>query len=368
MLWIFRLDNNHFLAECAFRNLCPMIKEKIWNCNIYPRDVKKCFDTRNLWGQVLLAWSQVNAKEFFDNVGDIKNQIIWWNSNILIGNKPVVWKSWLDLNIWFLDDLVAANRLKTHTELGVNWLDWASMMAAIPVLWKQWMVSDNVATDVHLFDSLRNTPNISRRLYNLLIDDPRHLVKYAHRWESLENIVIQLEDFNQYFKRIDLTTNVVKLRDFQYRLNLHKIVTNIELETWGIKDSSLCTFCNAEQESVVHLLFTCTMVQPFIISLSGILTENNIIGNFNVKNYLFNTVIEKADHIFNFLCVHLKQFLYKHKCSENRPYVKTWHRELVEKFEIDGCNARRDHNVQKYKKQWDPICQTITRLKASIGQ
>ena len=54
--------------------------------------------------------------------------------------------------------------------------------------------------------------------------------------------------FKTSFPRIRETTKVVKLRDFQYRLCLGKIVTNSDLAEWNEKENDACTFCNNASE------------------------------------------------------------------------------------------------------------------------
>ena len=362
MMWIFRLENNPFLANCAFNQLCNIVREKIWCCNLFPKDIKKIFDVNSLWGQVLLAWSKINAQEFFENVHDIKNQIIWWNSNIRINDSPFVWKEWVEKDIWFLEDLVLDGRIRDHNDLGVNWLDWASLVNALTPLWRQWIKSSCVSNCRPLIDQFRNVKNLSRILYNRVIDDEYHPVKYVRRWRDEEDIIIQLNELQDAFERIESCTNTVKLRDFQYRLNLKKVFTNIEYVKWGLSETEHCNFCNIERETISHLLFKCRIIQPLMDVLNEILKENELNGCLNCKNYLFNQVLNKREHVFNYLCINVKQFIFRCRCQDTRPTVETWYKELYSKYERDCFIARREHKTTKFEKLWSPICKSTQRI------
>ena len=71
-----------FMAEMAFYNLDPVIKEHIWQCKIYPDDVYLIFPKGSFWTEVLYSWACCNSRTP-QNVGDIKDQIIWYNRLIL---------------------------------------------------------------------------------------------------------------------------------------------------------------------------------------------------------------------------------------------------------------------------------------------
>ena len=55
-------------------------------------------------------------------------------------------------------------------------------------------------------------------------------------------------------------TNDINLRWFQYRI-VHRILgTNSFLNRIGILESGLCTFCNEQSETILHLFWTCNRV------------------------------------------------------------------------------------------------------------
>ena len=87
-------------------------------------------------------------------------------------------------------------------------------------------------------------------------------------------------------------TIATKLHDFQYRLNIGYIVTNLDLYHWDIKHSKLCTFYNLVPEMILHLLFEYNITKRAL----------NRVCNFIVENITHDIVWSLVNYIFN--CIH----------------------------------------------------------------
>ena len=130
-------------------------------------------------------------------------------------------------------------------ELNVNWLEWLSLWEAIPDQWLAQLNVRNMEQRMPLFLHLEQMPLSlrNRKIYEILVDDKETtIIKYYNRWNDI-GLDFGLPLYTKAFLRIDKMTKVSKLRDFQYRLLLGKIICNEELLSWGIKESNLCTFC-----------------------------------------------------------------------------------------------------------------------------
>ena len=79
-----------------------------------------------------------------------------------------------------------------------------------------------------------------------------------------------------------------KLREFQYKILNMIISTNKKLHQFKLADSPLCAFCNAEEESLEHLLYFCTLSSFFWKELlSWIAVDANIVLNASLFGYSF---------------------------------------------------------------------------------
>ena len=85
------------------------------------------------------------------------------------------------------------------------------------------------------------------------------------RWE-----IIYSKSFN--------CSNSTKLRNFQFKLLHRRVATNTFLEKIGIKENNLCTFCQKDIETLIHLFWTCEKTHIFWTALEGWLHTVNILS------------------------------------------------------------------------------------------
>ena len=132
---------------------------------------------------------------------EISDQIIWYNSNVLINGKPVIWKSWWEKGIILIEDLYSGNVLKSCNELGVNWLEYLQLTQAIPTEWKMKMVnSENSGrTRKDSFDEFLTCKHVTKKAYICLLYDEHLVDKYHQRWAEEENVVVDLNWYNENF-------------------------------------------------------------------------------------------------------------------------------------------------------------------------
>ena len=79
-------------------------------------------------------------------------------------------------------------------------------------------------------------------------------------------------------------------------------------------DSPLCAFCNAEEESLEHLLYFCIKASTFFWKelLSWIAVEANIVLNASLLDILFGKFdLEKDFLLVNHIVLLAKYFIYK---------------------------------------------------------
>ena len=87
--WVLKLHCNPFFESC-FREhtyFPNMDIDMLFKCNISYCDVKKYVDPKNFWGQVMIHWCQYHY--YKPQTGEeVKEQIIWLNSNIQKDGNP----------------------------------------------------------------------------------------------------------------------------------------------------------------------------------------------------------------------------------------------------------------------------------------
>ena len=167
--WVSFLESDPFLSQLAFQQLNPLLKMKIFQCNLQHKEVYEHFDKEGFWSQVLFAWASL----FFqtdvpvENVGD---QIIWYNSHIKIKDKALYWKKSASKGLLYVKQLFVNENVITPDyaleNYKLNFLELGSLVKACPKEWRQILCNSNIKQirDLH-FDSLMHSPSISQRFY-----------------------------------------------------------------------------------------------------------------------------------------------------------------------------------------------------------
>ena len=83
-------------------------------------------------------------------------------------------------------------------------------------------------------------------------------------------------------------TKITKLIIFQFKLVHRRLATNSFLKKIGIKQSDLCTFCKTEEESLIHLFWSCGITSIFWQEFKQWITTNyeNVTSNFSLATVL----------------------------------------------------------------------------------
>ena len=314
----------------------------------------------SIWTQILTPWCRLNfVSEITES--DVRNQIIWLNSHIRIGGKPIQWGGWIQKNIIFVQDLV--NSLGTRhsveymcTTFGVNWMDVLSLYAAIPSEWWSLIISDrSLIQNQCLHDKLLQKKKVVRELYFLLNTDDRRVLKYRDRWINQSRVYISDENYIRAFRNIYIYTTESKYRDFQYRLLLRKLPTNSDLCEWGLKPVSDCTFCEREVETITHLLYLC----PFSSNIwEGLLGEwgtcTPLALTWELENVVINNIVSRIGHILNLLTVVVKQYIYRCRCENKIPTFVGAKNVIrnVRLSELFQSKLKGDRYLKKHYRRW----------------
>ena len=218
-------------------------------------------------------------------------------------------------------------------------------------MWKFWLRQSNQSeVRKKLYDQLIVSTKISRRVYDMLIDDgDKTLTKYVNKWVNKYNIDrFDYELYFESFTNLLYCTKITKYRDFQYRSLLDKIITNENLFQWGKRINALCTFCKEQDENIFHLLWDCVKVKPLINYLKAIAKENNVEFCDNEIMFIFNSVNKCKNHIINLLCIFTKQYVYSCHCRGMQPSINHLKDLIGLEWHTEYFNAKHK-NVNKVK-------------------
>jgi len=198
--------------------------------------------------------------------------ILWNNRDITIENKSVFWKAWRDRNVLFVQDLLnnQGNYLSPQESsdkhnIKVNFLQYYQITSAIPAYLKSHAsahmdlgdlisICENFDFQLSKDITLNLKKTLCKQFYKLFVQENKIEPTAIKAWrkncpEVADNWVNCIQN---YYK----ITRDNKLRQFYFKL-LHRIlVTNKELNRFGITDCVKCVMCG-ENDSIEHAFFDC---------------------------------------------------------------------------------------------------------------
>ena len=127
-----------------------------------------------------------------------------------------------------------------------------SLENAIPKEWKEVLVHESIDYKEDNYETLYNKfthlSNVFRITYGMLIQGTANIKIYGRRWidRGMDVEKFKLENYRWAFTELKKCTRVnIETSDMGVT---GQNFTTIELREWQIKDFSLCSLCNREDE------------------------------------------------------------------------------------------------------------------------
>ena len=173
-----------------------ILQEDIWRCSLLPEHVEKMRAMCPFWRDVLYCWSTYN----FLHGRRVENQLIWYNSNILIGDKPFFWADIYRRGLKYVYQLFEEGAYKSEQkvreEFSLEVLRYNSLKQAIPKEWKIYFCSTPfiVYSPVppHNYDTevYGQRFGLSRRIYKFIAEDITLLHYKYIKWGQARTYVV----------------------------------------------------------------------------------------------------------------------------------------------------------------------------------
>ena len=327
--WVKAISKDAYLRRLAFAQLQPTLQEDIFKCNLNEQDIEKEFKP-GFWRDVLLAWSRVAFTKDIDilNQADILRQVIWYNSAIRIGNKPVFYKNAYEKGLTTLYDLLddqlnLMSNINLCNKYGLTTMQLNSVINALPKHWKRVLFKEKTVSfpGINPYSELLEKSKIVKHAYQLISSNNTAMFPTYVKWQAKLYTEMSFQDFINLFARIRATTNYVKLRSFQYRMLCNAIITNVHLAKWKIISSELCCFCDEAPETMLHLFYECNIIKRIwqeVAKFSENLVKTGDPFIINAENIMFNRTHKDAFHVFNFITLAVKSKIYTQRCFKER--------------------------------------------------
>ena len=311
--------------------------------NYYP--IKLINNLKNdFWKETLLTYSELQSAFICDKNQYILSSSLWYNDNIKIDDTPVFFMNLYEKGVKFISDLFDYDgKIYTYDNLcnkyGVTLpiISYYGLRRSIFSHWPQLQsISNNVMLPLMpVFVSLSKKSTNGRIFYDILLKNIHCNTNFLVKWEKELDIPENIENHGFIMKYTAYAFQYTKdttLRWFQYRISHRILATNEYLFKLKLKDSKLCTFCNIEPESLIHLFVECEHVENVWNMLESWISETcGFPLNFNKYEILFGKIGKKYEAL-NIISSIVKYHIYKRRCNQTALYFEGIKKEIKNYF------------------------------------
>ena len=241
----------------------------------------------------------------------------------------------------------------------LSWWEHQTIVSAIPQHWKRQIKIESAEDDSIEVESIycefQHRHKIVKEIYRQLNGEKASVMKQNYD-KFKRHISLNVESYEQGFTDLMLVTNIVKYRDFQYRLLVGNIYTNDRLFYWNKVPSQKCEYCKQKQ-MLTHLLFDCDMAKDtwmnlhdFIVKFMEV-TENQL--NWDLQAIMLNKVHPNSSDIINLLVLITKQYIFSCKCLKKKIYFPHIVQKIENIYQLERYNVQTKNQMCKHQIKWE---------------
>ena len=359
--WIPEICKSPFFQNCCYENLLPSYGDYIWKVNLKAKDVKQLGLARSFWKDILCAWCLYNYTESI-STDNVMFQSLWLNSLLKVNNKLQINENAVKRGLLFFKDIwdVELQSIKSHEtaklefNVTMTWLEYHVLVNSIPKEWillaKQLNVNLGEST---LFENIFTKKCLVKHVYTQLTTSTTLLTRRYEKWTSI--FPFEMEEYIRSFAILYKNNLSTKMRDFQYRILMRTIVTNIDLKRWKLKDDDKCIYCN-EPEDQEHIFYYCPNTHLVLKEFKNYCeTTFNCLITVSLKNIMLGQIVDIHPHAINGLVTVLKQCIYKGKCEGITVNFAMIKRRFSEIQKIERVIAEKENQLENFSKKWSSI-------------
>ena len=279
--------------------------------------------TNIFWKDVFNSFAKL--RKIIDKDENILFQPIWYNELFTINDKTVYYRNWFEKGVIYVYDLLDVdgkllpyhefcNKFSLYPAFTLYYGIVQCVQRKIDVIDVTYLYS-NMPYRPKFIEIITKYPKGVKPFYDILVNDMYIRPKSELKWEEDLNFERDNNWWQKQNHLVKVMTNDINLRWFQYRI-VHRILgTNSFLNRIGILESGLCTFCNEQSETILHLFWTCNRVSAiWENAIIWMRNELHIDIEFNCIDIIFGKV-PKLYHSYKSISL-LNQKVYLHTENE----------------------------------------------------
>jgi hypothetical protein len=339
----------------------------------------------NFYSQLFKTWSELKYHSPKNNE-QVCREIIWHNSNIRIGNKTVYYKEWENKGINFIQDLLneqgllaKKEQLENKYNLTIKFLEYQSLIAALPVSWKIMLKNSNNNLGYYIFydckiylkEQGKNIDEISTKdIYWHLISQIAQRPTSERKWREKAQLDLKNEEWETIYTMATALTRDPKVHDVQFKLTHRLTACRYNLVTWKIETDNRCLHCKL-QDTLEHFFFQCKRIETFwqqVFKWWSAETNTNI--PLETYEILFGLPNDEKDPILNqlnFILQMGRYYIYKCNMASQDLNVTEFLLMCKENLTLEYKIKQKNDKQTSYIKKWTPLLQLLTCSNGKLG-
>lgn len=303
----------------------------------------------------------VKMLRFWADMGNTKGgkkNFLWYNKDIVIGNKSVYYESFNKFGICTKMDLYDENGqlipFQQWIQKGLkhrDFLRWCGLVRQCKI--DPSIVKNDVGTSSELVVKLHQgtkclNKTSTKEVYQELLTQQSNFVNIPRISGKLEEREVNWETV---YRRMYLSEDT-KTREFQYKFLNDILATNFWLYKWKIKETDRCTFCNVECETIQHLFWECIHVKELWNSIQH--WYKNISGKEITMN-MDLVMLGSEDTLIHSIVMVTKQVIYSNKYAEKLPTINQVKLNLERVMKMEVYNSTSIPRQGRAIEKWAPL-------------
>ena len=299
-----------------------------------------------------------------DNDSNFIYQEIWYNSNVKISQEVFRYRLWISKGIRSIYNLISdSGTIMSYQEFCEKYdfnPPFTLFYGLKNAILKKWPCLRTDSFEIVLpnyneyIEIIIKNKEKQVSVYDIFLSSVHSKQEYIDKW-CFDMNVDKDEVCRDYINILPFRiTKDTKLFWFQYRL-LHRIIpTNILLYKMRIKDTTLCSFCNADEETLLHLFYSCNIVQDFWKDFSELITRHTDVPlGLEKETIIFGKQYRKHNDCINLLLLLAKQFIFTQKIKNSSIDINSFMFSLKCYFDLERRIYAKNGKTLKFKDRWE---------------
>ena len=329
----------------------------LFESNFDINDLNLAPEFPSFYKEILVAWQEIHSTEP-SSVDEYENEIIWNNRFIKIGGKSVFFPSWHRKGVVKIKDLLSEDRkflsriaFEEKYGLRVNFLQYHSLLAAIPSIWKRSLPDPPQTNEVTKNNISPSTVTAKHAREHFVFKT----LKPPNNEQDLSEKNLPLKAIYELPFKVTIEN---KLRCFQFKIIHNILPSNQSLFKMGKKTSPRCEHCFSPNETLTHMLYECPTVQKFwreIITWWNELRSEKI--SLNETDILYGYKPDSSNfYALNHVLITAKHHIFQFWLQNTPPSFSNFLSILKDKILCENKIAFKNNTLSKFKSKWTTLC------------